>query len=172
MTEMADIARLCRAYADARDALAEVSEDIRERRRAAVKARLRALQTRVAAVAEAKDTLREAIADAPELFTKPRTRALDGIKVGYRKLPGRVACDEARAIAQIRKRLPDQAGNLVRVKETLNRSALLQLDSKTLAGLGVAVTDVDDEIVIKAASTDLDRLVDALLADGETEESA
>ena len=169
MTDMTEITRLCRAYADARDELAEVSEDIRERRRAAVKSRLRALQARVAEVAQAKDTLREAIASAPDLFVSPRTRALEGIRVGYRKQPGRVECDEVRVIAAIRKKRPAQAASLVRVKERLNKSALLQLDSKTLAALGVGVSDVDDEIVIKTAGTDLDKLVDALLADSEEE---
>ena len=170
MTDMKEITRLCRAYADARDALAEVSGDIKAMRRAAVKSRLRALQNRVVEVSAAKDALRTAIAESPGLFAKPRTRALEGIKVGYRKLPGRIECDEARAIAMARKKLPERAASLVRVKESLDKPALLKLDSKQLACIGVSVTAVDDEIVIKAANTDLDKLVDALLADVPEEE--
>ena len=129
--------------------------------------RVRFLKARVAEVSAARDELREAIAANPELFERPRTRALEGIKVGYRKQPGRVECDEERSIARIRKLYPDREADLVRVRESLIRSALKNLDAKTLASIGATVIQVADQIVIAAADDDLDKLVDALLSDDE-----
>lgn len=162
-----EITTLCKHYADARDRLAETSEEIKELRRRAIRSRLRSLKTRVAEVSTAKDALRAALETAPELFSKPRTLAIEGIKIGFRKQPGRVECTEVYTINRIRKLLPDQAPDLIRIKESLNRPALKNLDSKMLAKVGVTVAEVDDEVVIQAASSDLDKLVDALLADGE-----
>ena len=72
-----------------------------------------------------------------------------------------------RAIARIRKLHPDREGDLVRVRESLVRSALKNLDAKILASIGVTVEQVDDAVVIAAANDDLDKLVDALLRDEE-----
>ena len=97
------------------------------------------------------------------MFVRPRTRALEGVKVGYRKMPGRIVCDEARAVARIRELHPEREADLVRVRESLDRAALRRLDSQTLASIGVSIAHVEDEIVIAAAGADIDRLVDAML---------
>jgi len=105
---------------------------------------------------------------APHLFESPRTRAIDGINIGFRKMPGRVEGDEAAAVARIRKHFPEQAAALIRTRDSINRVALKNLDGKQLAKIGLVIAEVDDEVVVAAASSDLDRLVDALLAeDGE-----
>lgn len=158
-----DIAGLCRAYAAARERLGETAEQIRALQRQALRVRLRGLRNRAAEVSAARDALRAAVAAHPELFVRPRTRALEGVKVGYRKMPGRIVCDEARAVARIRKLHPEREADLVRVRESLDRAALRRLDSQTLASIGVSIADVEDEIVIAAAGADIDRLVDAML---------
>ncbi len=167
---IADIAGLCRAYLAARERLAQTTEQIRALQRQALRSRLRALRSRAAEVSAARCELQAAVKANPQLFAGPRTRAFEGVKVGYRKRPGRIECDEARAIARIRKLYPDRETDLVRVRENLDRAALKRLDSKILAAIGVAVVAVDDEIVIAAAGGDLDKLVDAMLADLDGEE--
>ena len=164
---MDEIAGLARTYAGARDALAETGEAIREDRRAAVRRRMAVLRRRIAETAAAKEALRDAIAASPELFVKPRTRALEGVKVGWRKPPGRVECDAPAAIAAIRRKLPDQADALIRISESLDKKALRKLKAGELARIGVAIVEIDDEIVIASAPDALDKLVDALIADGE-----
>ena len=163
-----EIVRLCREYAEARDALEDAAEAIRDEQRAAVRRRLRGLKARIAEAAAARGALRQAVAAAPALFERPRSRAIEGIKVGYRKMPGRIECaDEAKVIARIRRHWPGRETELVRVKESLDRGALKRLDARDLAAIGVRVVEVDDEIVIAAAANDLDKLVDALLEDGQ-----
>ena len=173
-TKLSDIAALCAGYAQAREQLADTTEQIRTLQRQAVRQHLGGLRERIAEVSAVYESLREAVEANPELFAKPRTRSLEGVKVGYRKLPGKVECDEARAIERIRKRFPERETALVRVRESLNRSALKQLDAKTLSALGVSIVEVDDEIVIAAAGDDLDALVEALLGDldSDTEQAA
>lgn len=163
-----EIGKLCRAYADARDDLEQITEAVRGERRRAVREKMRALKGAVARVSAARDALKEAVEGAPALFEKPRTRAMEGIKVGYRKLPGKIeVADEAAAVERVKKKLPGKADVLIVTRETLNRNALKNLSVKELASIGAALGDDEDEVVIKAASTDLDKLVDALLADGE-----
>ena len=163
-----EIGKLCRCYADARDDLDRISEDIQEGRRQIIRSRMRALKGAVASTSAAKDELRQALEVSPDLFEKPRTRAIDGIKVGFRKLPGKIeVADEGRSIRRIREKLPGKADVLIVTRETLNRNALKGLSVKELASIGATLGDDEDEVVIKTASTDLDKLVDALLADGE-----
>ena len=164
---LSEIGELCRDYACAREALEDTAEEIRNEQRAAVRRRLRGLKARVAEVSAARDALRQALAAAPQLFERPRTRAIEGVKVGYRKMPGRVEyADEAKVIARVRSRLSGREAELVRIKERLDLGALRKLDGRELAAIGARIVDVDDEIVIAAAADDLDKLVDALLEDG------
>ena len=116
-----------------------------------------------------REALRDALADSPELFVKPRTRALEGIKVGFRKLPGRFEmADEGRTIKRIRERMPEREDEFVRVKESVDRAALKKLATGELARIGVTLVETGDEVVIAVAKTDLlDKLVEALLVEGE-----
>lgn len=168
MTTLAEITDLCRAYAGARDARDEVLEQIADERRAAVRRRMRSLRTRIAEVSAAEEALRSAVAGSPDLFVKPKTRAIEGIKVGFRKQPGRLEiADEARVIKRVRKRMPEREDEIVRVKESLDRAALKRLDARQLASIGVTVVETDDEVVIATVPTDLDRLADALLDEAD-----
>lgn len=168
MTPLEQITELARDYARAVDRLADLSEEIRDQQRSAVRQRLRALKGRAAEASAARAVLHDAIDDSRGWFVRPRTRATDGIRYGIRKQPGRLEfSDEARCVARIRKRLPARADTLIRTTERLQRAPLRALTSDQLASIGVRVVDVDDEVVIAAAATDLDKLVAALLADGE-----
>ena len=168
---MAGIENLCRTYAGSRDKLDKLCGQINERRVKAVRSRLTMLKRRVAEVSAARDDLHDALEASPELFARPRTRALAGVKVGYRKMPGALVCDEARTIGLVRKHLgAESTAELVVVTERLDKTALRKLDARTLAKVGARMVDIDDEIVIKAAKGDLDKLVDALLSDGADEE--
>ena len=109
----------------------------------------------------------------PDLFIRPRTVAVDGIRFGLRKQPGSVSVgDEAQAISRLRARFPSRAETLIRVKETLDRSALRKLPAAELAQIGVTMEKATDEVTIAAASGDLDRVVAALLDDAAHAEAA
>lgn len=167
-SNMDEIVALARTYAKARDALEATGEEIRQLQRKAVRDRLRGLRSRVAEVAAAHDALKAAIQGRPGLFVKPRTVAVDGVKFGFRKQTGALDIgDEAQTIALLRKKLPALADTLINVRETLDKKGLRKLPAADLARIGVTIDDPTDEVVIATAESDIDKLVDALLDDGE-----
>jgi hypothetical protein len=110
--------------------------------------------------------LEEAVQANPGLFEKPRTITAHGIKFGLAKgRGGLVIADEARTLALIKKHLPEQAAVLIATKETPVKDALLQLSAVDLKRIGVEVKDTGDQVVIKPADSDLDKLVRALVAE-------
>lgn len=168
-----DIIALARAYASSRDAMEEVLDDIRDRRRQAVRSRMRALRNRVAETAAAKEALRAAVEAAPELFERPRTQTVEGVKFGWRKQQGSIEiADEGAVVALIRKKMPDREAALVRVKTTVDKTALRKLPAADLAKIGLFIADPVDEVAITVPSTDIDKLVDALLEEGGEAEDA
>ena len=170
---MDEIVALARSYAKARDALEAAGEEIRQLQRKAVRDRLRGLRSRVAEAATAHDALKAAIEARPALFVKPRTVAVDGVKFGFRKQTGAVdIADEAQAIERLRKKLPGLADALINVRESLDKKGLRKLAAADLARIGVTIGDPVDEVVIATAESDIDKLVDALLDDGDGENGA
>lgn len=174
MSGLAEIGDLAREYAAARNRLEDVTDEVRELQRREVRRRLRSIKGRVAEVSAAREALAAAIEASPELFEKPRTRAVDGVKYGLRKKPGRLALEHSEEIVirRLRRRLGTDAEGYVRTRESLVRDGLRELDARTLAHVGISVVDARDEVVIAAASGDLDKLVEALLDGVEDGEEA
>ncbi len=165
---LSEIHDLAVRYAAAQRELSEVAEDIRDQQRKAVRSRLRALRARAADTANAREALVGAIEAGRGLFTSPRTISVDGVQCGLRKKVGSLVCDSPeRAVARIRKVLPDQADTLIRTRESLVMPALRALDVKTLASLGVRLEEDEDVVVCRTAQDDIDKLVKAFLADEE-----
>lgn len=159
-----DIMDLARAYAKARDDMEEVLDDIADRRRRAVRSRLRALRARAAECASAREALKAAVEDASELFARPRTQTVDGVKFGWRKQQGGIEiADEAKAVERIRRKLPDRTAALLKVTTRIDKTALRKLSAGDLAKIGLSVSDPVDEVTITVPSTDIDKLVDALM---------
>lgn len=164
-TAMDGIIALAKAYAVAKAATNEVRRDLAAKVRAALRSREVALRNRIAEEDVALDALKDGIDARRDLFEKPRTRAVQGVKFGLRKQPGSVELgDEAKVIERIRKHFPDLAGTLIVVKWTVDKRAIAKLPARDLAKLGVAVVDPVDKVTISAAETDADKLADAIKA--------
>lgn len=105
----------------------------------------------------------------PELFVKPRTIVLHGVKVGYTKGKGRtVIIDEAKTIELIRKHLPEeQAGLLIRKVESVQKDALGQLTAAELKKIGVHVEAATDRVVLSYVDNAVDALITRLLEDAK-----
>ena len=173
VTSMEDIVALARVFAAARATTEALAQDIKALQRKALAGRLRALRSRIAEQAASEDALRTAILARPDLFVSPRTITVDGIRFGLRKQPGTVSlADEAQTIGRLRARFPDRAEALIRVKETLGRSALRKLPADELAKIGVTIANATDEVTIAATRGELDRVVAALLDDHAPAEAA
>ena len=165
-----DIDALAQAYRAERDKLANAVQVLESEVQALKRRELPAIKRSLAGTAEAYDRLKAAIEAAPELFAKPRTRVLHGIRVGFTKQKGSVSFDdEAAVIARIRKLLPeDQAELLIRVRENVAKAAVYDLSAADLKRLGITVSDAGDALVIKPVDGEVDRLVNALLKETQS----
>lgn len=172
MTTLADIERHTRHYAKARDLLASRVQALQDEIAAAKRHKLSGIKKAVAAAAEARDKLHAAIEDSPELFERPRTLVIVGIRVGYAKGSGKLSFDHAGKVVQrIRRHFPEQAEVLIKTTETPIRKALGGLSVAELKRIGVTVEEAGDQVVIKPTDSEVDKLVNVLLADAERIES-
>lgn len=165
-TSMDEIEALARGYAKARDALEDTADEINDLQRKAVASRMRGLRNRIAEAAAARDALQAAIEARPDLFVRPRTVAVDGVKFGYRKQAGALDLgDEAKAIERLRKLFPAREAATVNVKESLDKKALRKMPAADLARIGVTIGNPVDDVVIVVAESDVDKLI-GFLSDG------
>jgi phage host-nuclease inhibitor protein Gam len=173
MSTLTDLDRCARLYADARDNLSGIVTDLTAGIEALKRRAMPDLKRAVARAAEHHDALLSLIADAPELFVKPKTLTLHGIRLGYVKQKGSIAWDDADAVvAAIQKYLPEQAEALIRWTAKPLKEALNQLGVADLKRIGCRVIDTGEAVVIKPVDSEVDRLVDALLRDATATEEA
>lgn len=165
---LTDIERMTREYAETRGKLADIIQALQAEVEAVKRRRLAPIKRAVAATAEAHDRLRAAIEAASDLFVKPRSVVIAGVRVGFQKGRGELEiADAVKTVQLIRKHLPDQADVLIKTVETPVKSALATLPAADLKRIGVNVADAGDQVLIKPTDSDVDKLVAALLKDAE-----
>lgn len=167
MTTLSDIESLTGVYANQRASLAQLVMRLEDNIETLKRAQMEGIKQALARTAEAQSMLHAAIYTAPNLFAKPKTLIINGIKVGYTKQKGKVEFDdEAAVIGRIRKLLPkEQAELLIRVREGVHKPAVYDLTAGDLKRLGIRVVDDGEAIVIKPVDDQLDKLLSELLAD-------
>lgn len=169
ITDLAHIERLTKTYAAERRILADRLQRLEDDKTALQRRLLPGIKSAVAKADEAKSALAEAIEDNPGLFKRPRTVTIEGIKVGIAKGKGKAEIhDEAVTVRLIRRHIPDQADTLIRVKESVVKSAVANLTAAEAKRIGVTISDTGDQVVIRAVGDDIDKLVAKLL---ETEDT-
>ena len=168
-----DIDSLAKAYADRRALLADRLTAL-DRDLAAVKRKhMRELKRHVALTGEIALDLHNAIDGSRDLFLKPKTQILHGIKVGLRKGVGGLDWeDDEDVVAKIEKQFkgPDEAARYLIIKKKPSADALEDLDAATLKKFGIVVVDTGEQVVVKAVESDVEKLVKALLK-GATDDS-
>ena len=166
MKTISQIETLTAKYAAERTALGAALYDLHsdiEALKARVMPKIRAIASRARS---AESALREAIEQSPELFERPRTITISGIKVGFQKGKGTLSWQsDERLCAQIERLFPDEIGLLIRTTRAPIKSALAQKSAAELKRLGITVTDTGDQVLIKAADSDVDKRVAAYLSD-------
>jgi hypothetical protein len=159
-----DLDRLTKAYADQRTLLAERLTALERDLNGVKHKHMKELKRHVALTAECQTNLASAIDQVPELFQKPKTRIVHGIKIGFRKGKGKIEWeDDAQLVALIKKRFPDFVDDLILTTEVPSATGLQELDAAELRKLGVTVEEAGDQVVVKAVESDVEKLVKALL---------
>jgi len=164
MTPLADIEHACGVYARHRDSLARAVALLEEETARLRRKHMPHIKRLVGEAAEAEADLRFLVEDGAGHFARPKTRLFHGITVGYRKLKGSLSwADDAGVVARIERHFPEQFGVLVKTVRKPQKDALAKLAAHDLKRLGVSLGDDDDELVVKAADSEIDKAVDALL---------
>jgi hypothetical protein len=163
---LADIEGKAKKLAEALEQRNQIIAAMKEAIGAIERAELPKLRKAIQKAAEHHDALKAMIEASPELFEKPKTVILHGIRLGYQKGKGSIAWDDADAVvAAIQKHVPDMADQLIRWTGKPLKEAINQLDVATLKKIGCRVTETGEQIVIKAVDSQYDKMADALLKD-------
>lgn len=161
---MLDIEKSARLHAEHQRELRFLVEALQAEIEDAKRRALRNIRRAIDRAANSRGALKSLIEQRPDLFEKPRTVVIDGIKVGFQKQKGGLLIeDEARTCALIHKHLPDVVDVLIQVTEKPIKAALNQLTAADLRAIAVQVTSDTDEVLIKDTASDIDKLVAALL---------
>ncbi len=118
--------------------------------------------------ATAKAILQDLIDGAPQLFSRPRSILVDGVKSGYRKAEDELDWDDDTMVINRIRALPelaDMAPVLIRTEESLNIAALSELPAALRKRIGVRLIEGADKSYISFADTDVEKLVKAIIAD-------
>ncbi len=177
MPTLAEIEKLTKDYADARASLAATMRALEEKIEGIKRQYLPGITTQVGIAKARRLELKNALEDSKDLFVKPRTVIIHGIKVGFQKGKGKIEFNKSevdRVVALIEKHFPERAADLIETKKTPIKKALNRLTVKDLRKLGIEVDDSTDAVVIKPTDTQIGKLVDRLLKekDDEAEEDA
>lgn len=163
-TDIAIIEPLCQVYEREASALESLVADLESDLEAIRAKHLRPLKRQVAAVAGREAALIAAVEANPDLFVKPRTMVLHGVKVGYSVSPGRVEFDDAESVMKAIRRLrAEDEDVLIRTKEEPNKDALRSLAAPDLAKLGCRIDGAGNVVVVKRVAGDVEKMVSKLL---------
>lgn len=168
MSDLATIEQHTKYFADKRQVLNDLVQRLQDDLECVKRHHLPAIKAAAEDVAESQAMLHSTIKDSPDYFQQPKTMVIAGVRVGFKKEKGKLEFeDQATVIRLIRKHFPDLEDTLV--KETLSvlKTPLSQLTVAQLKKLGVTVTDDTDQVLIKPVGNDIDKLVSALLEEGE-----
>jgi len=164
-----ELERLALAYAQARAVVSERVDALQREIDALRRRRIKGIKAAWGEAGYHQERLKAAVAAHPELFEKPRTMVLHGVKFGLQKGRGTVSyADEAAVIARIDRLLPEQADVLVKTTRRLVKKALAGLDTRTLARLGCTLEETADQVVVKVAGDEIDKIVARILEEGAT----
>lgn len=172
MPTMQEIEIKAKAHAAARLALTNHVTLLKAEIEAVTQKRLKKLREIVALATASGDELLALVSESSELFKKPKSAVLHGIKLGFKKEKGKISfADEEQVIKLIKKHLPDLADVLIVTTEKPSKEAMNNLEAGQLKKIGVTVTADSDVAFITDPTSDVDKIVTALLKD-VTEEVA
>jgi hypothetical protein len=146
-----------RDFALARQRLHALTVELHEEIERLKNCRHAAIQSATDECAEREATLHTLLTAAPELFTRPRTATIHGIKVGWQKGKGGIEFDDpARVVALIHRHYPGEEGAaLLHLTERPDKEALAKLSVAELRKLGCSVTETGDHVVIRPLNADM-----------------
>jgi len=125
---------------------------------------LKSIKPLVEKVASDKVVLFTAVDESRELFQKPRSYTIAGIKVGLQKKKGKLGvADIAKTVELIKKKLSDKADLLIKDEPKIIKKAIETLTAKELKLIGIEITKDSDEVLIKSDSDKIEKFINHLV---------
>lgn len=171
MGSLGNIEVLTKNYSDSYSKLSDKVKELNDEIDSVKRKHMRYIKSFAEDALEKKSLLSNAIEESKDLFEKPKSIILHGMKVGLQKGKGKITIpDEEKTILLIRKNLSDQADILIKTEEKLVKPALNNLTAGELKRVGLNLVESTDEVLIKPTGSDIDKIVNALLKEGTKEE--
>lgn len=130
-------------------------------------------------IAKQHNDLAALIQANPELFEKPRSYVVDGLKFGLQKQKGAMCwaddeqlCARIRALARQGVIGADQVKLLIRTKEAPVAAALEKLDANVIKRLGITVEADADAPLIKSVDSEVEKAVNAVIREATQDVNA
>lgn len=141
--------------------VAELESDLEEVKRR----HLKRIKSQAGVVASAEAVLRSSVEANPELFRKPRTLTVSGIKFGYTTSDGRVTYTDADAVIRaIRRKFTDEvADGLIRTKEEPNKDAIKALSAEDRTAIGCTIEGAGEMVLVKRTAGEIDAMINKLM---------
>ena len=170
MSTLNEIESRAKLYAEARESLAAIVSELNAGIEALKRQAMPNIKRAIGRASTHHDALRTLIGKAPELFVKPKSMTINGIKLGYQKGKGKIEWEDPNQVVRlIKKHFPEQADVLITTTEKPIKDALNGLTAAELKKLGISVVEGGEAIFIKPADSAVDKLVDALLKEATEE---
>lgn len=164
MSSLTEIEKLAKEFSEARDILKDRVTLLERNIDDAKKKMLPGIRRAVETAKEKQAKLSASIDDSPDLFVKPRTMTLFGIRFGIEKQKGKLEWEDKGVVVKLIKKLfPDSWETYIKVKEDPMKKTLATLPSGDLKKLSIQITETGDAVIIKPVDSEVDKLVDALL---------
>ena len=154
----------CRTYeaasAELDTLIASLESDLEEVK----KKHIAKIKRQAGAVANLEAQLHSQVESAPDLFKKPRTMTVHGIKTGFATSQGKLEFDdEATVIKLIKKFHPKETDLYIRTTEEVNKDAVKTLDADALKRLGCKIEGAGDVVVLKRVAGEVEKLINKLI---------
>jgi hypothetical protein len=178
-TTLADVQKRAEAVSKTRDNLSGLFKTLQEGIDVVRNSHLPEIKLVARKLAKQHNELQDLIRANPELFVKPRTHIVDGLKFGMQKKVGTLSWeDDAKLCARIDNLVSaealteEQRDMLINVTEKPVSKALEKLDGKLLKRLGVTLSSDVDEPLIKSVDSEIEKAVNAVIKDATKDANA
>lgn len=169
----AAIEKLAKEFSDIRAERREFIQEVEAELNRIVKPRLKKFRKLAEDEGVKKAALLAAVKAAPELFVKPKSNTLFGIKFGYRKGSGGLVWDdddEENVLRRIHKMFPEEAAKpYLHITERPNKETLEALPAVDLKKLGIEIEAAGNVPFVKPVESDLEKfaavIVDSVVAE-------
>lgn len=158
------IERLAGVYAMHREDLAGELKEMEAQLQAVRDHFLPMLKRSAALTGQAKDRLSAAIEAHPELFVKPRSVQLHGIKCGYQAVAEKVE-PGPNTVELIEKHFPKAAEVLIKTEKKPVKAQLKELSRGDRRKVGCTTVPSADIVLIKPTGDAIEKMVDKIIED-------